>query len=503
MTRRNFILFAAIAALSLAPASAPAPPQPAKPKLVVAIVIDQFRYDYLTRFGAEYNGGLALLLRRGAVFTNARYQHFPTVTAVGHAVIMTGAMPSASGIVGNEWFDRQANKQVTSVSDDATGFSPRKLLVSTLGDEMKIASHGQCRVIGISLKDRAAILPAGHMADGAYWFDPASGNFVSSTFYFPKPPEWVREFNRSRPQPIPPAALEASPAGNDLVEAFAERAIEAEHLGAHPAPDLLTLSFSSNDYVGHLYGPDSPEVHDISLRTDRTLGRLFDFLDHRLGLANVLIVLTADHGVSPLPELLAERKMPGGRLPAQTILQTIQTALTARFGDGKWVVGVTTTGPYLNRELIRAKKLDEALVEDAAAEAVARIPHVLRVYTRGQLLKGRVASDLVGRAVLNGFFPARSSDLAIVYEPYWIADAHGATHGSPFDYDTHVPVIFLSPRIKPGRYDAEITPNDIAPTLATLLEIKTPNGSVAQTLVSAAPRLISAPGLTPREGSRR
>jgi hypothetical protein len=476
MTRRNFILLTALAALPLAPPCQPAPQPVVKPKLVVVIVIDQFRYDYLTRFGAEYNGGLALLLRRGAVFTNARYQHFPTVTAAGHAVIMTGAMPSVSGIVGNDWFDREANKQVTSVSGDATGPSPRRLLVSTLGDEMKIASHGQCRVIGISLKDRAAILPAGHRADAAYWF---SGKFVSSAFYFPKVPEWVSQFNSSH---SPPVEIEASPDGNDLLEAFAERAIEAEHLGAHAAPDLLTVSFSSNDYVGHRFGPDSPEVHDISLRTDRTIGRLFDFLDRRLGLNNVLVVLTADHGVAPLPELLAERKMPGGRLPAQAVLQAIQTALTARFGDGKWVAGVAATGPYLNRELIRAKKLDEGLVEDAAAQAVARIPHVLRVYTRTQLLNGRVPDDPVGRAVRNGFFPSRSSDLAIVLDPYWIADAYETTHGSPFDYDTHVPVIFLSPRIKPGRYAAEITPNDIAPTLAALLEVKTPSGSCGRVL---------------------
>jgi hypothetical protein len=392
---------------------------------------------------------------------------------------MTGAMPSISGIVGNQWFDREANKQVTSVSDDATGPSPRKLLVSTLGDEMKIASRGQCRVVGISLKDRAAVLPAGHMADGAYWF---SGKFVSSTFYFPKVPEWVSQFNSSHPPPMKPADFEASPDGNDLLEAFVERAIEAENLGAHAAPDLLTVSFSSNDYVGHRFGPDSPEVHAISLRTDQTVGRLLDFLDRRLGLNNVLVVLTADHGVAPLPELLAERKMPGGRLPAQTILQAIQTQLTARFGDGKWVAGVAATGPYLNRDLIRAKKLDETLVEDTAAQAVARIPHVLRVYTRTQLLNGRVANDFVGRAVLNGFFPSRSGDLAIVLEPYWIADAHEATHGSPFAYDTHVPVIFLSPRIKPGRYGEEIAPNDIAPTLAALLEVETPSGSCGRVL---------------------
>lgn len=517
MTRRNFTLFAAVAALSLAPACGPGRPPRTQPKLVVGIVVDQFRYDYLTRFGADYNGGLALLLRRGAVFTNARYEHFPTVTAVGHAVFLTGAMPSVSGIIGNEWFDRAANRQVTSVSDDATtllggepgaGRSPNRLLVSTLGDEMKMASRGRCRIVGISLKDRAAILPAGHMADGAYWFDSATGNFVSSTFYFPELPEWVRAFNRSRPAdryrnaewtPLAPPrafdvrmpadagpklywALEASPYGNELVEVFAERAIEAERLGTHPAPDLLTVSFSSNDYVGHWTGPDSAEVRDMALRTDRLIGRLLDFLDRRLGLQNVLLVLTADHGVAPLPEFLAQRKMPGGRLPGPAVPQAIQAALTERFGEGKWVVGDTSAGPYFNRDLMRAKKLDEARVEDAAAEAVARLPHVLRVYTRNQLLNGRVAEDPVSRAVVNGFFPSRASDLVVVTEPYWIAHAQGTTHGSPFGYDTHVPVIFLGHPIKPGHYNGTITPNDIAPTLATLLGVETPSGAQGRVL---------------------
>ena len=508
MTRRKLVVLALLAAACGFPQSRPAPP---KPKLVVAIVIDQFRYDYLTRFRANYSGGIAELLDRGAVFTNARYRQFPTVTAVGHSIFLSGAMPSLSGIIDNQWFDRGLNRQVTSVGDDDTqllggggpGSSPRRLLASTLGDEMKAASRGNCRVIGISVKDRAAILPSGHAADGAYWFDSRSGGFVSSTFYFKELPEWVRKFNAARPAeayanvqwtPLVPgpdyadfrkkmpgggpelyAALEASPYANELVEAFAERAIEAERLGGHAAADLLTVSFSANDYVGHAKGPDSPEVRDMALRVDRSIGKLLAFLNRRVGPGRVVVVLTADHGVAPLPEVLAERKMPGGRQPARMVLDAIQGALSGRFGEGRWVAGASTAGVYLNRDLVASKKLDEAQVEEEAARAARGVPHVLRVYTRALVMAGQAGDDPVGRAVANGFCARRSGDVFVVMEPYWIDSEHGTTHGSPFDYDTHVPVIFMGPGIKPGRYDGTIAPNDIAPTLATLVGVATPS----------------------------
>jgi arylsulfatase A-like enzyme len=508
-------VLALLAATCGFPQSRTAPP---KPKLVVAIVIDQFRYDYLTRFRANYTAGIAELLDRGAVFTDARYRQFPTVTAVGHSILLSGAMPALSGIIDNQWFDRALNRQVTSVSDDATellggagpGSSPRRLLASTLGDEMKAASRGGCRVIGISLKDRAAILPSGHAADGAYWFDPRAGAFVSSTFYFKELPEWVRGFNAKRPAdgygnaqwtPLEPspdypdfrkkmpgggpelyAALEASPYANELVEAFAERAIEAERLGGHAAADLLTVSFSANDYVGHQMGPDSAEVRDMALRVDRSIGKLLAFLDQRLGSGHVVVVLTADHGVAPLPEVLAERKMPGGRQSAKVVLDAIQGALSERFGEGRWVAGASTAGAYLNRDLIASKKLDEAQVEEEAAKAARAVPHVLRVYTRAQLVAGKAGDDAVGQAVANGSCASRSGDVFIVMEPYWIEVEHGTTHGSPFDYDTHVPVIFMGPGIKPGRYDGTIAPNDIAPTLATLLGVETPSCSAGRAL---------------------
>lgn len=495
-----FFLFAAILGAAA----------PKKPKLVLAIVIDQFRYDYLTRFRNEYHGGLDRLLTQGAVFTNAHLDHFPTVTAVGHSTFLTGATPALSGIVGNEWYDREEAKSVTSVSDPqtkllgagdnrGTGSSPRRLLVDTVGDELKIASGGKARVIGISLKDRAAILPSGHMADGAYWFDTAAGSFVSSTYYFADLPAWVKEFDRSRPADQYRGAtwlnhtmtqdlgklyedVDASPYGNELVESFAERALAAEQLGRHDATDVLTVSFSSNDYVGHQVGPDSPEVHEMSLRTDRLLAKLLDAVDQALGADNVLVVLTADHGVAPLPEVDLERKMPGGRLPAADVSKAVESALVKKFGDGNWIASRAESGLYLNPELIAKKSLDRAEVDRTAAEAALTVPHVFRVYTREQLIEGSVLRDPVGRRVMNGYYVRRSPDIEVLLEPYWVVSRTGASHGTAFDYDTHVPVIFMGPGIRVRRYDGNIVVNDIAPTLATMLDVETPSGSVGRVL---------------------
>ena len=480
-----------------------------KPKLVLAIAVDQFRYDYLLRFRSEYKQGLDRLLTRGAVFSNAYYQHFPTVTAVGHATYMSGALPSVSGIIANDWYERAEGRSVTSVSDDAVkmlggdgdgGASPRRLLVNTVGDELKMSDSGRSRVIGLSLKDRSAILPAGHMADGAFWFDTKDGQFVSSTYYFPALPAWVSVFNEEHhldqykgarwqggqlPGESGPKlyqAVYASPFGNELLESLAERAIVAEKLGQRDVTDLLAISFSSNDAIGHALGPDSAEVHEISVRTDQVFGKLFQFLESKVGIENVLVIFTADHGVAPVPEVNQARKMPGGRMPPRIVRDTVQAALTKKYGEGDWISSPAEHSLYLNLDLIREKKLDRAEVNAAAAEAARAIPHVLRVYAREQLMGGKAMEDAVGRRVMNGFYERRSADIFVLLEPYWMFSAHGTTHGSAFDYDTHVPVIFMGPGIKAGRFDDTIAVNDIAPTLATLLGIATPSGSAGRVL---------------------
>jgi hypothetical protein len=480
----------------------------APPKLVLAIVIDQFRYDYLTRFHSEYTGGFKRFFEHGAVFTNAHFEHVPTVTAVGHSTFLSGATPALSGIIGNEWWDRAAKKRVTSVSDGETtllggtgeGSSPNRMLQSTLGDEMKMSGKGG-KVVGVSIKDRAAILPSGHMADGAYWFDGKTGNFVSSTFYFSALPEWVAQFNASRPADkyagkswmgktmasTPDAkfyaALDSTPFGNELILQFAEKAMLAEKLGAGSKVDLLTVSFSSNDYVGHELGPDSEEVHDMALRVDKLVGELIRAAEAQAGVGRVVVVLTADHGVSPVPEVNQKRKMPGGRFDEKNELDMVEKTLTAHFGappaGGKWIQfsgeGSLFFAPNPTVDIAEEE-------ERVAADAIRALPHVFRVYTRTQLMNGEILPDAVGVRMRNGFNAARSGNVIVMLDPYWMVSRNGTTHGAPFDYDTHVPVLFLGPQVRAGRYNANILVNDIAPTLATMLDVETPSGSVGRVL---------------------
>jgi hypothetical protein len=497
---RLFLLF--LVTFALFSASAETRP----PKLVLTIVVDQFRYDYLTRFRSGYNGGLEELLTKGAVYTNARYIQSPTVTAVGHSTVLSGALPAISGIIANEWYDRESKKLVTSVSDTkekllgatGDGSSPRRLLVSTVGDELRVV-NGNSKVIGISLKDRSAVLPAGHMANGAYWFDNKSGAFVSSTFYFKDLPGWVKDFNGTHPADkyaetewmgkkfavageALNASLAASPWGNELIEDFAEKAIASEELGKRGITDILAVSFSSNDYVGHAVGPDDPQVQDMAVRTDILLRKFFAFVDKQVGMKDVLVVFTADHGVSPVPEVSIQRKMEAGRYAAGAVDKPVEAALTAKFGAGPWIEKVVDSGTmlYLDHALIEHRHLDQ--VNRVAAEAARSIPHIFRAYTREQLLNGEVGTDMASRAVANGFYPQRSPDVVVVQEPYWLFGATGTSHGTPFGYDNHVPVIFMGPGIKPGRYHESIAVNDIAPTLATILSVEIPSGAAGRIL---------------------
>jgi predicted AlkP superfamily pyrophosphatase or phosphodiesterase len=498
---RNWIL-ALFITLSLRAQNAPKP-QP--PKLVLAIVIDQFRYDYLTRFHSEYTGGFKRIFDHGAIFTNARFEHVPTVTAVGHSTFLSGATPAMSGIIGNEWWDRAAKKRVTSVSDEETkllgstgeGSSPKRMLQSTIGDELKMSGKGG-KVVGVSIKDRSAILPVGHMADGAYWFDGKTGNFVSSSYYFDALPKWAEEFNTSHaadkyagkewmgkkmaatPDAKFYASLDATPWGNELILQFAEKAILAEKLGAGSKIDVLAVSFSSNDYVGHALGPDSDEAHDMALRVDKLVGELIRAAEAQAGVGRVLVVLTADHGVAPVPETNQKRKMPGGRFDDKAELDVVEKALTARFGannNDKWIAHSGEGSLFLN-----GNPADMVEEERVAADAIRALPHVFRVYTRTQLLNGEISNDQVGVRMRNGFNAARSGNVIVMLDPYWITGRSGTTHGAPFSYDTHVPVLFLGTQIRAGRYNGNVMVNDIAPTLATLLDVETPSGSIGRVL---------------------
>jgi hypothetical protein len=503
-------------------------------RLVLLIAVDQFRYDYLTRFRTEYTGGLQRLLTRGAVFTNANLEHYPTVTAVGHATMLTGATPSESGIIGNDWFDRASGTTVTSVSDPTvtaigspTGStaSPRRLLVSTVGDELKLASRApkagpdRPRVFGVSLKDRSAILPAGRGADGAYWWDTKTGRFVTSSYYTETVPAWMQTFNDRKNadlyagrtwsalgapalalRTLPAAAgaplydaVYGSPYGNDELVAFALELLQRQQLGQRNATDLLSVSFSSNDSVGHTYGPDSPQVHDIAVRTDATIDQLLAAVDRAVGLSHVLVAFTTDHGVAPVPETLTEKGLPGGRMTTKDLFDPIQKALSAAYGEGKWLMATAGSSPYFNYELIDSLKLDPAAVRRTAAAAAMAVPHVARVYTRDQLQRGDVAGDRIGSRVLRGFNAQRSGDLEIILEPYWMRQAQGTTHGTPYNYDAHIPLILMGPRIQPGEYSSAVALNDLAPTLATLVGVEIPAASVGRVLTEAIRPQVARP----------
>src|SRR3984885_6535945 len=481
-----------------------------KPKLVVAIIVDQFRYDYLTRFDGDYHEGLRTLQSSGAFFTDGHEAHFPTVTAVGHAAFLSGSIPAIDGIVGNEWFDRETGKSVTSVSDDATkllggnggtGSSPRRLIVTTLGDEIKATGPADSEVIGISLKDRAAILPAGHAANAAYWFDHESGQFVTIIYYMKDLPAWVQAFNKSDAarkyasakwgvyRTLPSVlgkpyyeAMIATPYGNDMLEAFAEEALKEERLGRHSGTDVLTVSFSSNDLLGHQVGPDAPEVRDMCIQTDRVLGRLLQAVEAEAGAGNYVVVFSSDHGVAPKPEELTKRGIPAGRFSRDQVYQVIEGALTEKYGPGKWILGNAELSPYLNHDLLREKHAALAEAEEIAAEAVRKLPYIFRVYTGAQLEHENLAGDPIGTLLQRGYYRGRAADLFIVQKPYWLASKDGTSHGTPFSYDTHVPLIFLGRGIRPGRYDENVRTADIAPTLAALLGVNTPSGSVGRVL---------------------
>ncbi|MBV8866284.1 MAG: alkaline phosphatase family protein, partial [Acidobacteriaceae bacterium] len=371
--------------------------------------------------------------------------------------------------------------------------------------------NGNSKVIGISLKARAAILPSGHAANGAYWFDDVTGNFMTSSFYLQQLPQWVSAFN-GRKLPVryldrkwdgfpswnfradpgskaPYGKLPASPWGNELVEQFAEQAITGEKLGQGELTDLLTVSFSSNDYIGHAVGPYAPEVRDISIRTDQVLGNLFRFLDEKVGLGKVIVVLSADHGVAATPQQDEATRTPGGYLPGGVEV-AVTAALNQHFGANEWLMqGAGETSLYFNRDAIaKAKRPDGTPLsaEDlyrVAGEALLADPrlHVVRVYSRTQLDNG-VAGDFIARAEMNGYFPRRSGDLNLVFESGYVPGTGGTSHFSPYAYDRHVPVLFMGWGIKAGRYNATIQPNDIAPTLATMLDIQTPSGSSGRVL---------------------
>jgi predicted AlkP superfamily pyrophosphatase or phosphodiesterase len=515
------------------------PCQAESPKLVVAILVDQLRYDYLERFKEHFGrGGFRLLMEEGAFLTFAQYNYSPTVTGPGHASFLSGSPPSVHGIIGNDWFDKRTGKNLNCVADsDVEGVgvtgsvgkrSPRNFTGSNLADELRLRYRS--KVVGISLKDRGAILPAGKKPSGAYWFDSRAGNFITSTYYMAELPKWVESFNERKvpasyvgqtwkrllpessyqwadelpgeaaapgdrsktfDHTIRPSGAESfenivpTPFGNQLLAEFAEAAIDGEHLGAGPHPDLLTISFSSPDAAGHLFGPYSQEVQDIILRLDQQLASLFAHLDRRVGLANVTIVLTADHGVAPAPEFALAQGLDGKRVDMNTLLGGLFATLEKQFGAGRFFLSprMHDGALYFDHAALRERGLAAETLATAVRDWALDTGFFQAAFTRTQLLDGR-APGALGQLVLNGFHPERSGDVVLVQKPFHLPGtaAAGTTHGSPYSYDTHVPVLFFGTGFKPGRYADSFSITDIAATLSAALRLTVPSGNVGAPL---------------------
>jgi hypothetical protein len=495
------------------------------PKLVVVIVIDQFRGDYLERYRDHFgDAGFRFLLDHGAYFPNCNYNYANTRTAPGHATLFTGAYSNGHGIADNEWWDQKKKRMVTSVEDDATklvgvpgdkaGASPHNLLADTLGDELKLATQGKSRVFGVSLKDRAAVLPAGFAGDAAYWIDPKSGAWVTSTYYRGDLPKWAQDFNSSRPakywdrewKDAQGAVLRSTAhrKGKDGEEAgfyevigsttfaneyefeFAKELMVYEKLGQGPATDLLSISLSPNDILGHQVGPDSPEMHQMALDLDRQLADFFNFLGHQIGLANVWIALSADHGVSSLPDAVKKLHIPSANLNAGKLEADINKAITAKFSPGHPASYVKLDYPlaWLDQDAFTAAHVREHDAEQAVGEAMKQTG-MRDYYTKSQLAAGSVPNTALGRKYLNSYSPEGSWYVMGVPDIYTVGPSKGTDHASPYNYDTHVPLAFYGLPFQAGTYRTNAEPVDLAATLASLLGINAPTHAVGRVLTEA------------------
>ncbi len=527
--------------------NAPAGQQIARPKLVVGIVIDQMRWDYLYRYGNLFkpNGGFKRLLNEGFSCENTFVPYTPTVTAAGHTCIYTGSVPAVHGITGNSWWDNITNKRVYCTDDslvrsvgDSTAegkMSPRNMFATTVGDELKLATNFKSKVIGISLKDRAAILPAGHAADAAYWYD-KKGNFITSSYYMDSLPAWVTAFNKrkiadslyslgwvqhlpwnlatqsypygdyatnniepyeNRPfgdnQVAMPydlgkyigkdyGKIATTPHGNTILAELAEAAITNEKLGKGKATDMLAISFSSPDYIGHAFGPNSWEQVDDYVRLDETLGSLFAYLDSAVGKNQYIVFLTADHGVAHIPGFDSAYKLPGGYFNDLAVLGEINKGLKEQFGHDSLAVSIDNFQITLNHPLIQSAGLDKKAVTEwvidflQKQEAIAQAFDVKDITTYPFTEKQR-------EMFANGYFANRCGDVQIVLKPgfveyYGAADSHGVWN----PYDSHIPLLWYGWGIKHGASNREVYMTDIAPTLSALLHIQMPSGSIGKVI---------------------
>ncbi|MCW9707090.1 alkaline phosphatase PafA [Fodinibius salsisoli] len=511
------------------------------PKLVVGIVVDQMRYNYLPLYWNKFEeGGFKRLINEGYSFKNNHYNYFPTYTGPGHAAIYTGTTPSVNGIVGNSWYDRSINKNMYVVSDSsvmpvgtnsaAGKMSPANLISSTVTDELKTAKRNS-KVVAVSIKDRGAVLPAGHLGDGAYWYDGNSGKFITSSWYIDELPGWVKEFNEEglakelnsrtwetllpierytesnpdntpyegtlgdKENPVFPYDLDeyagkdtynilkSTPFGNTLVQAFARRALDAEQLGSDEITDFLSISFSSTDYVGHKFGPHSIELQDTYMRLDRELAELFNYLDQKVGEGEYVVMLTSDHGAVDVPAELMDKKLPGGYFNSDVVIDVLGRYLDNTYGQADWIEAYANQQVYLNHELLQENEIDLKSMQRDVADFLRQFEAVQSTNTAYNFQYKNYSGDYQ-EMYQRGYQHDRSGDVYIQLKPGWLDSSYGTgtSHGSPYNYDTHVPLLFYGWNIPHGATNQKTVIPQIAPTISAILNIGFPNGSAAEVL---------------------
>lgn len=515
-----------------------------RPKLVVGIVIDQTRFDYLYRFYDGYSeNGFKRLMNEGSNFTFAHYNYEYTSTGPGHATIYTGTTPYYHGIIANDLYIRDLKKSVYCLEDDnypivgsnnvAEGVSPKWLLSTTITDELKLATNGKSKVISISSKDRGAVLPGGHNPDGAFWYDSKTGNFISSTYYFKELPNWVKAFNNKKlpdkylaegwklslpieKYSINPsdesayekdrfnegktsfphffnnltdankyAEFENTPFGNDLVNEFVKTALVSENLGKGTETDFLAISFSATDHVGHEYGTVSYELQDAYIKLDEQISDLLNTLDEQVGKGNYVLFLTADHAALQTPQYLKDERMPSGELNTKVFLDSIKAFAKRNYGDENLIKKFFTRQIYLNKELIVKKKINFHLVQQDIADYLREtFPAITSIYTR-DFLETQVSSRDQRNFTVNGFNPVLSGDIFIVLKPGYMTKflQKGTQHETGFTYDTHVPLIFYGWHIPAQTINTPVYIIDIAPTISDLIKIPEPSASIGIPLI--------------------
>ena len=518
-----------------------------QPKLVIGITVDQMRQEYLYRYYSKFGqGGFKRLMDQGFMLENAHFNYIPTVTGAGHASVFTGTTPAVHGIIGNSWYDKSLEREVYCVGDEnykTVGSttvskgktSPQRLLTNTITDELKIATQKRAKVIGLSIKDRGAVLPVGHMANAAYWYDGTTGRFVTSTYYVDKLPDWMERFNNlqladkylsgswytlhpiglyeeSGPDSSPYEGtfngetkstfpyilkdlrktngdfelLSHTPFSNDHLTELAKASIEGEKLGADEWTDLLSISYSAPDIIGHQFGPQSIEVQDVYLRLDKNLEDLFRYLDQNIGAGKYLVFLTADHAVAEVPQYLIDNKAPAGNLRSSQIMAEMGTFLNSYFPDRKIVKALSNSQLFFNHEAFGSEPkiggVDLLVATELISNFLMQKDGIANVFSKNLLRSGNFSEGGIKGMAIRGHHPKRSGDITIVHEPGWFegGGTQGTTHGSPYVYDTHVPVLFYGFGVKQGSSVQYHSITDIAPTLSILLKIQFPNGCTGQ-----------------------